>query len=311
MRIVTQSMRIRKKYGFRKFRRELPLHLLLLPSVILVLIYCYLPMFGLVMVFQDFNPFLSFFRSEWVGMDNFKYLFSLPNVWLLFRNTVIIATLKLIFSQLVPLILALLLNEVKSKAFSRITQTIYFLPYFLSWVILGGVFRELFSLDGGLNTLLYSLFGEKIFFLGNGKWFRTILVTTDVWKGMGYNMIIFLAAMTNIDTDLYEAAQIDGCNRLRQCWHVTLPGIRPMIILLATLALGSILNAGFDQIFNMYNPLVYSEADIVDTYVYRMGLLHMQYSTSAALGVFKSMIALVFVATAYYLAYKISDYRIF
>lgn len=301
----------KKRSDLHSFRRELPLHLLLIPSVIITLIFCYLPMFGLVMVFQEFNPFLSFSGSAWVGLDNFKYLFSLPNTWQLFGNTVSIATLKLFFGLIIPLILALLLNEVKSKGFSRLAQTTYFLPYFLSWVILGGVFRELFSLDGGFNTLLYKVTGEKVFFLGEPSWFRILLISTDVWKGMGYNMIIFLAALTNIDPGLYEAAAIDGCNRIRQCWHVTLPGIRPMIVLLATLSLGNVLNAGFDQIFNMYNPLVYSTADIVDTYVYRLGLLNRQYSVSAALGTFKSLISLVFVALAYYSAYKFSDYRIF
>lgn len=291
--------------------KELPLHLMLIPGIIVTVIYAYLPMLGLVMVFQRFNPFLSFTRSPWVGLDNFTYLFTLPNIGSLFENTVIIAVAKCILGQVAPLVLALLLNEVGSRKFSRVTQTIYFLPYFLSWVILGGVFRELFSLNGAVNTLLYHLTGEKIFFLGHGQWFRVILIVTDVWKGIGYNMIIFLAAITSIDSSLYEAAAIDGCNRIRQCWHVTLPGMRPIIVLCGTLAIGGVLNAGFDQIFNMYNTLVYDTADIVDTYVYRLGMLNMQYSVSAALGVFKSLISLIFVGAAYYGAYKFSDYRIF
>lgn len=216
------------------FRKELPLHLMLLPGIIITLIYCYFPMLGLVMVFQKFNPFLSFIKSPWVGWDNFTYLFSLPNIGDLFRNTVEIAVAKIILGQITPLVLALLLNEINSRKFSRVSQTIYFLPYFLSWVILGGVFREIFSLNGGVNTLLNNLTGEKIFFLGDGFWFRVILIVTDVWKGMGYNMIIYLAAITNVDPALYEASAIDGCNRLRQCWHVTLPGLRPMIVLLGT-----------------------------------------------------------------------------
>ncbi len=295
----------------RWFRKEATLHLMLAPSVLVVLVYGYLPMLGLVMVFQKFNPFLSFAGSPWVGLDNFRYLFSLANFGRLFRNTVEIAVAKIILGQIVPLALALLLNEVRSRRFSRVSQTIFFLPYFLSWVILGGVFRELFSLNGGVNTLLYAVTGEKVFFLGDNAWFRVILIVTDVWKGMGYNMIIYLAAITNVDPALYEASAIDGCSRVRQCWHVTLPGLRAIIILLATLSIGGVLNAGFDQIFNMYNTLVYESADIVDTFVYRLGMINRQYSVSAALGVFKSLISLVFVGIAYYSAYKFSDYRIF
>lgn len=295
----------------RRFRRELPLHCMLMPSLAVVLVYSYLPMLGLVMAFQKFNPILSFFRSPWVGWANFEYVFKLSNFGQILRNTVEIAVWKIVLGQIVPLILALLLNEVTQKRFKRVSQTVFFLPYFLSWVILGGVFRELFALDGGINSLLYSLSGHKIFFMGDNRWFRFILIATSVWKGMGYNMIVFLAAITNVDPSLYEAAAIDGCGRLRQSWHVTLPGIRPMIVLLATLAIGNVLNAGFDQIFNMYNPLVYESSDIIDTFVYRLGLINRQYSVSAALGLFKSVVSLFFVGIAYYSAYKFSDYRIF
>lgn len=293
------------------FRKEFPLHLLLFPAVILTLIYQYLPMFGLVMVFQDFNPFLSFTGSPWVGFENFTYIFNQPNIGKLFRNTVIIAVWKMVLGQLVPLVLALLLNEVHSRKFSRVSQTMYFLPFFLSWVILGGIFREIFSLDGIVNTVIFNLTGQRIFFLGEGNWFRFIIIVTDIWKGMGYNMIIFLAAITNVDPQLYESAAIDGCGAIRKCWHVTLPGIRPIVILLGTLAIGGVLNAGFDQIFNMYNTLVYEAADIVDTFVYRLGMINMQYSISAALGMFRSVISLIFVGVAYFLAYRLSDYRIF
>lgn len=307
--LKTVPERIVYKKGW--FRKELPLHLLLLPAVILTLIYQYLPMFGQIMVFQDFNPFLSFTGSPWVGLKNFTFIFGQPNIGKLFRNTVFIAVWKIVLGQLVPLGLALLLNEVHSRKFSRVTQTMFFLPFFLSWVILGGILREIFSLDGIINTIIFNTTGNRIFFLGNGGWFRFIIIVSDIWKGMGYNMIIFLAAITNVDPQLYESAAIDGCGAVRKCWHVTLPGIRPMVILLATLAIGSVLNAGFDQIFNMYNTLVYEAADIVDTYVYRLGLINMQYSISAALGMFKSLISLVFVGLAYFLAYRLSDYRIF
>lgn len=291
--------------------REYPLHLMLIPGVLTIFVFNYLPMFGLVMTFQNFNPMKSFTGSEFVGLKNFRYIFSLPNFGQVFWNTVEIAVFKIILGQLFPLLLALLLNEVGKKWFSRAAQTIFFLPYFLSWVILGGVFKEILSLDGGVNTLLYALFGQKIHFMASNELFPGILVTTDVWKGMGYNMIIYLAAMTNIDTGLYEAAQLDGCGRIQQAWHVTLPGIMPMVILVATLSIGGVLNAGFDQVYNMYNPLVYESVDILDTLVYRIGLVNRQYSVSAALGLFKSVVSAGLVGISYYLSYKISDYRIF
>lgn len=293
------------------FIAEAPLHLMLLPAVVLVFIFHYLPMFGIVMAFQKFNPIRSFFGSQWVGLKNFTYLFNLPTFGSVMRNSVEIAFVKIILGLLVPLLLALLLNEVTQERFKKAAQTIFFLPFFLSWVILGGVFREVFALDGVVNSILQTLTGEKIFFMSDGGWVRAIIFVTDTWKDMGYNMVIFLAAITNIDSGLYEAAAIDGCGKVRQCWHVTLPGMRPMIVLLATLSIGSILNAGFDQIFNLYNPMVYDSVDIIDTFVYRMGMENRQYSVSAAIGLFKSVLSLFFVGTAYFCAYKFSDYRIF
>lgn len=293
------------------FIRELPLHLMLLPAVICVLIFHYLPMFGIVMAFQKFNPMLSFSGSKWVAWDNFTYVFRMPNFKTVLSNSFEIAFVKCILNLIVPLIIALMLNEVGNTKFKRTSQTVFFLPYFLSWVVLGGVFRELFGLDGAVNTIINAITGKKIFFLANGGWMRAILFSTSIWKGQGYHMIIYLAAITNVDTGLYEAAAIDGCGKVRQCWHVTLPCIRPMIILLSTLSIGSILNAGFDQIFNLYNPLVYDSVDIIDTFVYRLGLVNRQYSVSAALGLFKSAVSLVLVGISYYSAYKFSDYRIF
>lgn len=303
-----------KKYTTKKkrwMRREYPLHLMLIPGIIVVFIYHYLPMFGIVMAFQNFNPIKSFWKSDFVGLKNFKFIFSMTNFGEVFGNTVQIAVAKIIFGGITPIILALLLNEVRKKWFSRITQTLIFLPYFLSWVILGGILKDLLSLSGSVNSLLEFVTGNKIFFLSDNTWFPIILVVSSVWQGMGYNMIVYLAAITNVDTSLYESAALDGCGRLRQAWHITLPGIRPMIILMVTLSLGGILNAGFDQIFNLYNPTVYESADILDTLVYRLGLVNRQYSISAALSLFKQILSLGLVSISYYLAYKFSDYRIF
>jgi len=213
---------------------------------------------------------------------------------------------------LVPLALAILINEAQNRRFKKLVQTSIFLPYFLSWTILGGVIREVFALDGLINTILLKLGGsEEIFFLGSNFWFPIILVLTDVWTGMGYDMIIFLAAITNINPNLYEAATIDGCGRWRKIINITIPGISPIIILLATLSIGSLLNAGFEQVFILYNSLVYQSSDIIDTFVYRLGLINGQLAPAAAMGLFKSVVSSLLVGMAYYLAYRYSSYRIF
>lgn len=304
-----KKLPLRIRWG--KFKLELPLHLMLLPGIILVFIFSYLPMFGLVMCFQKFNIVGSFWRSKFIGFKNFEYIFRLKDFWRAFRNSFTIAFLKIIFGLVVPLSMSLLINEVDCNPFKRSVQTAIFLPYFLSWAVLGGVVQEIFALDGLINNIIVAMGGKPIFFLASNSWFRFVLISTGVWKGMGYNIIIFLAAITNVDPGLYDSASIDGCNRPRQVWHVTLPGMLPIIVLVSTLSIGSLLNAGFEQIFILYSPLVYSSADIIDTLVYRFGLVNGQLAPAAAMGLFKSVISLALVGIAYYSAYKFSDYRIF
>jgi len=296
------------KYNYKK---EIPLHIMLIPAVVVCLIYSYGPMFGIVMAFQDFQPYLGFFKSEWVGWENFKYIFNLPDFGQIFYNTLLIATSKVVLGLVVPLILALLLNEVRKQLFSRLIQTSVFLPYFLSWAVLGGVIFEIFSFNGPINSILEFFNIDKIMFMGSNGWFRSIIIGSDVWKGMGYNMIIFLAAIVGINQSLYEAAEVDGATRWKQMLHITLPGMLPIIVLLATLSIGGILNAGFDQILILYNPTVYEGADVIDTFVYRLGLFDQQYAPAAAVGLFKSVISLGLVGLSYFLAYKYTDYRIF
>lgn len=303
---------VKKGYSIKQnFKKELPMHIMLIPAVVLCLIYAYGPMFGIIMAFQDFQPYLGFLKSPWIGWENFEYIFHLPDFGQIFYNTLLIAISKVILGLLVPLILALLLNEVRKVLFSRIIQTSVFLPYFLSWAVLGGVIFEIFSLNGPVNALLEFFHLEPIMFMGSNGWFRSIIIGSDVWKGMGYNMIIFLAAIVGINPSLYEAAQVDGATRWKQMWHITLPGILPIVILLATLSIGNILNAGFDQILILYNPTVYEGADVIDTFVYRLGLFDQQYAPAAAVGLFKSVISLGLVGLSYYLAYRYTDYRIF
>jgi len=287
------------------------LHVMLIPAVAFTFVFAYLPLFGLVMAFQNFRPLLGFFNSKFVGFDQFKYLFTLPSFWTAMRNTVIIAFFKIILGIFVPLVLALLLNELGGRFFKRCVQTVVFIPFFFSWAILGGIVLEVFNIDGVVNQAIMSLGGEAFPFLISNQYFRAILVGTDVWKGMGYNMVLFLAAITNVDTTLYESAMVDGAGRIKQLFAITLPTIMPMIMLLTILGLGGILNAGFEQILILKNPIVDKTADIIDTFVYSLGIVSAQYSPASAAGLFKSIVSLIFVGGSYFLAYKTTDYRVF
>jgi putative aldouronate transport system permease protein len=295
-----------------RWLRELPLHIMILPGLILTLIYSYVPMVGIVFAFQKFTPFKGWFGSDWVGFKNFVDVFSLPDMGQVIWNTIFIAILKISFGLLVPIVVALLLNEVNKNFIKRGVQTLIYLPHFLSWVILGGVLIDILSPNEGIVNAVIKAFGMKpIYFLGSDKWFPSVLVTTDVWKEFGFNTIVYLAAITGINPTLYEATLVDGANRWKQTLHITLPGILPIIILLATLSLGNVLNAGFDQVFNLYSPAVYGRGDILDTMIYRMGLQSVQYSLATAVGLFKSAVSLVLISVSYWLAYRLANYRIF
>jgi len=290
---------------------EMPFHLMLLPGAVLVFIFSYIPMFGIVIAFQTYYPTKGIMNSVWVGLDNFKYIFQLPNFGRVMWNTVFIATAKIILNLIVPIITALLLNEVRNRKFKRSVQTFIYLPYFLSWVILAGIMMDVLSLDGLVNQLLGKLNIDSIFFLGDNKWFPWTLIFSDTWKQFGFDTIIFLAALTGINPTLYEAAVLDGANRWKQTLHVTLPGMMPIVILMTTLSLGNVLNAGFDQVFNLYSSPVLESGDIIDTMIYRIGLQNYQFSVSAALGFFKSIVSFVLISVSYWFAYRFANYRIF
>ncbi|MDF9839521.1 MULTISPECIES: ABC transporter permease subunit [unclassified Paenibacillus] len=289
------------------------LHVLLLPAVLLVLIFTYLPFGGLIIAFQNYKPYLGISGSKWVGLEHFQFMFSMPDSVQVIWNTLILALFKIFFITLISVIFALLINEVRQKVIKRWVQTLVYFPHFLSWVVLGGIFSQLLSVDGGLvNQMLQSWFGmDPVFFLGEGNWFRFTAIFTEVWKEFGFYSIIFLAALTGINPSLYEAAEIDGATRWKQTLHITLPSILPVITVVVTLSMSYILSAGFDQIFNLYNPLVYDKGDIIDTFVYRMGLVNSNYSFATALGFFKSFISMVLIIVSYRLAYKFANYRIF
>ncbi|GGF86035.1 protein lplB [Paenibacillus albidus] len=304
-------MRTRQRQGW-KWKTTWPLHTMLLPGVAIVLIFCYLPMFGLVMAFQDFQPHLGFFRSDWIGLENFRLMFEYPDARQVIWNTFLIAFLKIIAHLIVPFVFALLLNEVRRMLLKRLIQTFVYLPHFLSWVILGGILLDMLSTDGGLVNQLVGWLGfPPIFFLGDGDWFRITVIASDVWKDFGFSTIIFLAALAGVNPEMYEAALIDGANRWRQTLSITIPAMIPIAVVVATLSLGNILNAGFDQIFNLYNPLVYEKGDIIDTYVYRVGLIGGDFGFGTAVGVFKSLVSLTLIIISYRLAYKLAGYRIF
>ncbi len=286
-------------------------NIMLIPGIILLIIFSIVPLFGIVIAFQNYVPAKGMLGSKWVGLDNYKYMFQIPDSMTVLSNTIIIAVLKIIAGIIIPVIFALLLNEVKNQLYKRVVQTIVYMPHFLSWVIIGNIFISMFSLDGIFNQFLSALGIEPIMFMGSNTWFRTIIISTDVWKNFGYGAIIYLAALTSIDPNLYEAADIDGATRFKQLLNITLPALVPTIILMTTLSLGNILNAGFDQIFNMYNPLVYETADIIDTYVYRMGLVEMQYSLSTAVGFMKSIVSFLLITISYCMANKFAGYKIF
>lgn len=295
----------------RNKKSEWAYRLMTLPGLLLLLLFCYVPMGGIIMAFENYVPSKGMLGSPWVGLKNFQYLFSMPDVFQVISNTVIIAVAKMILGIVVPVAFAILLNEVRSIAFRRVVQTIVYLPNFISWVILGTIFQQMFSANGLINTFVQSLGFEAIPFLSSGPIFRILVILTDCWKGFGFGTIVYLSAILGISPDLYEAATIDGANRLQRILHVTLPGMLPTIVLMGTLSLGNVLNAGFDQIFNMYNIMVYDYADIIDTYVYRMGLISMQYSLSTAVNLFKSVVSCGLTVTAYALASKFANYRIF
>ncbi|MEV5029474.1 ABC transporter permease [Paenibacillus sp. LPE1-1-1.1] len=294
------------------WRKTWPFHVLLLPALALCIVFQYIPLFGAVIAFQDYEPWLGIKNSPWVGLDHFRYLFTYPDGKQVIWNTLIISGFKLFVNLIIPVVFALLLNEVRKTYFKRVVQTLVYLPHFLSWVILGGILIDILSTEGGIvNRILNSFDIPSIFFLGDGEWFRFTVVLSDVWKEFGFSAIIFLATLVGINPALYEAAEIDGASRWQQVISISVPLIMPIIIVVATLSLGRILDAGFDQILNLYNPLVYSHGDIIDTFVYREGLNNGQFSFGTAIGLFKSAIGFVLIVISYRMAFKLANYRIF
>ena len=278
---------------------------LALLSLLFFVVFNYLPMLGTVIAFKDYSMSEGVLKSPWVGLAHFQRLFESGDFPRAFRNTLVISGFRLIFGFFAPLTLALMLNEVRMAGLRRGIQSLSCLPYFFSWVILGGVLLMIFGGDGPVNSLLATANQAPVNFLSHDVWFIVILILTGVWQSAGYGAVIYLAALAGIGPQLYEASELDGANRWQQTWHITLPSLRPTIIVLFILSLGGILNAGFDQIYNMYNPMVYDVADIIDTYVLRR-MISMDYSLATAAGLLKSVISLVLVVGANGIARRVS-----
>ena len=270
--------------------------LMFLPVILNLAIFDYAPIYGLIICFKEYKLSLGISGSEWIGLLQFKKLLSIPSFQQVFSNTVRISALRILFGFPAPIILSLLINEIRGTIFKKTVQTISYLPHFLSWIILGGIFKQFLSPSTGFMNQLITMFGgEPVYFLGDPDVFVGTLIATDIWKGVGWGTIIYLACIAGISPELYEAATVDGANRLQRALHITLPGLIPVISIQFILRTGSLVSGGFDQIFNLYNENVYRVADIIDTYVYRRGLIDQQYSFSAAAGLFKNVISFALV----------------
>ena len=294
-----------------RFGREWPLHLMILPAFVITLIFSYGPMYGLIMAFQDFTPALGFQRSPFVGLENFRWVFSQPAFVRTIYNTLFISIFKIVLGTSAAVFFSLLLNEIRSIFFKRVFQTIIYIPHFISWVIMAGIMRTLLATNGLVNNIINAIGGNSVMFLTNPGTFPWTMIWSDVWKGFGFGTVVYLAAITSIDPELYESAVIDGAGRFKQALYITLPMLGPIIVLMVTLALGNVLSAGFDQIFNLYHPAVYSTGDIIDTYIFRLGLQNGAFAVGAAVGLLRSIVSFVLISLSLYVAYKVADYKIF
>lgn len=288
----------RKNRVWTDIKKDWDLYLLLIPGILTLFLFKYTPFYGLLIAFQDFNIFAGIAESEWVGLDNFRRLFSSKEFALIFQNTLVISITKIIFLFPLPIFIAVMLNEIINTKFKKAVQTVIYLPHFISWVIVSGLFINLLSINGGIiNKVIESLGGQPIGFFMDKEWFRLLLVFTDGWKEVGWGTIVYLAAIVGIEQEQFEAAKIDGANKFQQIMNITIPNIAPTIILMFILRLGNILEAGTEQILVMYNPIVYEVADVIGTYVFRVGLGTSDYSFSTAVGLFNSVISFVLIVS--------------
>ncbi|WP_243865263.1 ABC transporter permease [Paenibacillus lupini] len=308
----TTTNKLRRPSVMGRLKRDKWLYLLLTPGLLYFIIFKYVPMWGVMLAFKNYQPFLGFWKSDWVGLDHFHVFFTNPEFFMLLRNTLILSLYNLVFYFPAPIILALLLNEIRLAFFKRIVQTLIYIPHFISLVIVASLTYVFLTTEGGLvNEMLQKYFGSKVDFLSSPEWFRPMIIMQTIWKETGFGTIIFLAALAGVDVEQYEAAITDGANRWRQLWHITLPSIRSTIIILLILRMGDVLDNGFEQIFLMLNPLNRDVAEVFDTYVYMMGITQGAFSYSTAVGLFKAVIGVVLVLGANWLAKRFGQSGIY
>ncbi|WP_245856231.1 ABC transporter permease [Paenibacillus rigui] len=289
----------------KRFRQNIPLLLMFIPVVLFFLIFKYVPMFGLLIAFKDYNFADGVLHSPWIGLKNFDMLFQQSQTLNIIRNTLVLSLLSLVFGFPVPIVLAISLNEIRRLWFKKFVQTVVYLPHFLSWVVVGGLVLTLFSMESSfINHWIERHFGEPYPFLYQPNSWIAVFIASGVWKDMGFNAIIYLAALSSIDPSLYEAAAIDGAGKLKQIWHVTLPGIQTTIVLLIILAIGKVMDVGFDPVFNLQNNVVSSVSEVISTYVYRVGVQQGQFSLTSAMGLFESVVSFILVLSANAIARK-------
>lgn len=302
------TMKSKRQTWWKRLRRDKWLYILLVPGLLYFLIFKYVPMWGILLAFKNYQPYLGFWESEWVGVEHFRVFFQNPDFYMLLRNTLLLSLYNLIFFFPAPIILALLLNEIRLSIYKRTIQTLLYVPHFISMVIVASLSYVLLTTEGGvINEFLYAFTGRKIEFLSNPDWFRPLIILQTIWKECGWGTIIFLAALAGVDVEQYEAAIVDGANRWRQIWHITLPAIRSTIVILLILRMGSILDNGFEQIFLMMNALNREVAEVFDTYVYTLGITQGAFSYSTAVGLFKSVIGVILVLGTNWLAKKFGE----
>lgn len=309
--VVKEGKSLSRQRALKSIKKDVWLYILLIPGILHFIVFKYAPMWGLLISFQDYNPYLGFKGSPWVGLKHFRDFFSSPDFMRLFRNTLMLSFYNIIFYFPAPIILALLLNELRKQWFKRTVQTLVYVPHFLSWVIVASITYTLFSTNGPVNGVMQTLTGKTIPFLTSVDTFRGMIVGQTIWKETGWGTIIFLAAISNVDIQLYEAAIVDGAGRFRQMWHITLPAIRSTVVVMLILRMGSVLDNGFDQIFLMSNSLNRSVSEVFDTYVYTMGITRGAFSYSTAVGLFKSLVGIILIFSANYLAKKFGESGIF
>ncbi|SER28717.1 carbohydrate ABC transporter membrane protein 1, CUT1 family [Gracilibacillus ureilyticus] len=307
-----QLKKMKRSETWRRIKKNKMIYLMILPGLLYFLIYKYLPMYGLVISFQDYKPYKGIAGSEWVGLEHFERLFTSSEFWMIFKNTLMLFGLQVFIFFPIPIILSLMLNEVRHSFFKRSVQTLVYIPHFMSWVVIVSISYVMLTLDGGIvNAVLETLGLQPINFLLNDEWFRPMYIIQVIWREAGWGTIIFLAAITAVDPSLYEAARMDGANRFRQMWHITLPAIRSVIIVLLILKIGDVLELGFEHVYLLLNSSNRNVAEIFDTYVYVAGLQQGQFSYSTAVGFFKGIVGLIMVIFANWLAKRFNEEGIY